>query len=153
MDHHQLEQFIVAAKAATYVGDGKTVAPSRPKSHDLAFEDGEWRYLDSYYGGTDFIGQEVVWHRDTPLWSMVYYGFITRPDLIDGLRAGATIKAALTAMYGEGRFLGGFEWVGPHGTYRDGSEGDLTHFRGREVISVDGVEAYALDYAGGLIKP
>jgi hypothetical protein len=56
-------------------------------------------------------------------------------------------------MYAEGRFLGGFEWTGAHGVYRDTSTGDVAHFHGREFISVDGVEAYALDYAGGLVKP
>jgi hypothetical protein len=82
-----------------------------------------------------------------------YYGYILRPDLIDAARAGATIKAALSAMYHGGRFLGGFEWAGPHGTYQDHSSGDVSHFRGHEVILVAGVEAYALDYCGGLIKP
>jgi hypothetical protein len=153
LDHDELERFIVAAKAATYVGDGRKAEPSRAGSHDLTFEQGRWRYRDSYFGGTDFIGQEVVWLGDEPAWAMNYYGFITRPDLIDGQRAGATIKGALTAMYGEGRFLGGFEWTGPHGTYRDRSEGGVTHFRGREAIEVSGIEAYALDYAGGLIRP
>ena len=41
--------------------------------------------------------------------------------LIDAGRAGATIKAALTALYAEGRFLGGFHWSGPHGVYDDTS--------------------------------
>jgi hypothetical protein len=76
-----------------------------------------------------------------------------RPDLIDAERAGATIKAALAAMYGEGRFLGGFDWAGPHGHYRDRSQGNVASFRGREVIEVEGVEAYTLDYFGGLVKP
>ena len=153
MDLAELERFIVAAKRATYVGDGVKVTPSRLGSHDLVFDDGPFRYRDSYFGGTDFIGQEVVWHDDEAVWAMNYYGFITRPDLIDGVRAGATIKAALSEMYRDGRFLGGFEWTGPHGVYRDRSEGDFTHFRGREAIEVGGVEAYALEYAGGLIKP
>jgi len=84
---------------------------------------------------------------------MIYYGCITRPELIDSRRAGATIKAALAAMYAEGRFLSGFAWHGPHGRYVDNSKGDTTHFHGHEHIRVDDVEAYALDYCGGLIKP
>lgn len=55
-------------------------------------------------------------------------------------------------MYDEGRFLGGFDWAGPHGAYRDTSTGDTAHFQGREAISVEGTEAYALDYCGGLIR-
>src|SRR6187431_2767258 len=145
MDVHALEAFIVAAKRATYVGEGTRAEPSRSGSHDLVFSDGSFRYRDSYFGGTDFLGQEVVWKDDVPLWAMSYYGYILRPDLLDAARAGATIKAALQAMYAEGRFLGGFEWAGPHGTYRDSSTGDPTHFTGRECIVVSGVEAYALD--------
>ena len=153
MDLAALNRFIVAAKRATYVGNGEQAAPSRPRSRDLVFSDGSWSYRDSYFGGTDFLGQETVWRDGEPVWAMNYYGYITRPDLIDGQRAGATIKGALSAMYEEGRFLGGWEWTGPQGTYRDGSTGDVAHFHGREAITVGGVEAYALDYFGGLVKP
>ncbi|MBU1307071.1 MAG: hypothetical protein KKF33_16325 [Alphaproteobacteria bacterium] len=148
-----LTPIIVAAKAATYVGGGTSAPSSRPGSHDLGWSQGPWRYLDSYFGGTDFIGQETLWHDGAPVWAMNYYGYIQRPDLIDGQRAGATIKAALTDMYGEGRFLGGFDWTGPHGRYIDTSTGDAAHFHGREVILVGDAEAYALDYFGGLMRP
>ena len=152
MDIEQLNGIIVRAKAATYVGGGSKAKPSRPGSHDLAWAEGRWAYLDSYFGGTDFIGQETVWLDGHPVWAMNYYGYISRPDLIDGQRAGATIKAALSVMYGQGRFLGGIEWTGEHGHYIDQSTGDATHFNGREVILVDSRQAYALDYCGGLIK-
>lgn len=153
MDLATLDRFIVLAKRQTYVGGGVKSASSRSGSHDLTFADGDWSYRDSYFGGTDFLGQETVWLRDEPVWAMNYYGYIRRPDMIDGSRAGETIKAALSAMYAEGRFLGGFEWTGPHGTYRDASTGDAAHFHGREVIEVGQVEAYALDYFGGLVRP
>ncbi|SMD09677.1 hypothetical protein SAMN05880593_12113 [Rhizobium sp. RU36D] len=153
MDVELLDAVIVKAKSATYVGGGVKTASSRPGSHDLAWTEGDWRYLDSYFGGTDFLGQEALWFKDEPVWAMNYYGHILLPELIDGERAGATIKAALSALYEQGRFLGGFEWRGEHGTYLDRNEGDAAHFRGRESITVDGREAYALDYAGGLVKP
>ena len=153
VDLDALNRFVVLAKRQTYVGDGVRAEPSRVGAHDLTFSDGRWSYRDSYFGGTDFIGQETVWLEDEPVWAMNYYGYITRPDLIDGARAGATIKGALSTMYAAGRFLGGWEWSGPHGVYRDDSKGDVAHFAGRETIVVGGVEAYALDYHGGLIKP
>jgi hypothetical protein len=147
-----LHDFIVQAKSACYVGSGAFADPSRLGSHDLTFKAGDWTYRDSYFGGTDFLGQETVWLKGKPLWAMNYYGYILRPDLIDAQRAGETIKAALSAMYAEGRFLGGFEWTGPHGLYRDASDGDFAHFSGHETISVDGVEAYALEYFGGMVR-
>jgi hypothetical protein len=77
-----LEAFIVRAKAATYVGDGAPRPPCRIGAHDIRYEDGGWAYLDSYFGGTDFLGQEVVWQTGTPVWAMNYYGRILRPDRI-----------------------------------------------------------------------
>ena len=52
----QLEAFIVEAKAASYVGGRAAGASSRAASHDVSYSSGSWRYLDSYYGGTDFLG-------------------------------------------------------------------------------------------------
>jgi hypothetical protein len=153
LDLPALTGFIVAAKRTCYVGSGASADPSRLGSHDLTYADGPWSYRDSYFGGTDFLGQEVVWFKREPVWAMNYYGHILRPDLIDASRAGATIKAALSALYAEGRFLGGWRWVGPHGEYVDSSEGDAERFFGRETILVGGVEAYALVYAGGVVRP
>ena len=153
MDVKRLEEVIVAAKRACYVGGGEAATPSRLGAHDLVWSDGPWRYRDSYFGGTDFLGQETVWLEDEPVWAMNYHGFILRPDLIDAQRAGATIRAALGALYTEDRFLGGFEWSGPHGHYVDTSEGSVVLFSGHEEIYVDRTIAYGLRYSGGLIKP
>ncbi|NTV39050.1 MAG: hypothetical protein HGA51_03705 [Demequinaceae bacterium] len=148
----ELEKFVVGAKLSTYVGGGSTVAPSRAGSHDLTHSVGGWEYRDSYFGGSDFVGQEVVWFEGEPVWAMNYYGWIEEPTLIDAQRAGATIKEALSATYAEGRFLGGFTFDGAHGRYVDQSRGSVAHFKGNEVIEVGGVAAYRLTYAGGLIR-
>ena len=97
-----LEAFVVRAKTATYVGSGAPAESSRLGSHDLTFASDEWLYRDSYFGGTDFLGQETVWLRGEPVWAENYYGYILRPDLIDATQAGATIKAALSAMFRRG---------------------------------------------------
>ena len=148
-----LEAFIVAAKAACYVGAGQKGAPSRQGAFDLTHEAGDFAYRDSYFGGTDFVGQEVVWHRGTPVWAMNYYGRILRGDLIDGARGAAVIRAALSAMYAQGRFLGGFAWVHDGYDYTDASTGTFRDFTGVETIHKDGALAYRLDYHGGMIVP
>lgn len=147
-----LETFIVRAKAASYVGGGAVRPSSRPGSHDVGHDEGEWRYLDSYYGGTDFLGQEAVWRAGTPAWVMNYYGRILRPDLTDAATAGAVIKQSLSALYREGRFLGGFEHRVGRCLYVDTSDGAVESFTGLERILVDGIEVYRLDYHGGLVR-
>jgi len=148
----ELHSFIVRAKAATYVGGGAKVSPCRPASHDLQFADGDWSYLDSYFGGTDFIGEEAVWHLQQPVWVMNYYGYILKPELITPAQAGQMIKASLSRMYTEGRFLGGFQYGEGDFTYFDTSEGEFTRFTGREWIQRDGMKVYELVYHGGLVK-
>jgi hypothetical protein len=146
-----LNAFIVRAKSVSYVGDGQPAPACRPGSHDLKFADGDWAYLDSYFGGRDFIGQEVVYYQGKPVWAMNYYGRILRADLITPAQAGQVIKTSLSKMYLEGRFLGGFEYKLEGFTYTDASEGEVASFHGRESISRLGETAYELFYHGGLI--
>ena len=152
IDIDELVAFIVRAKAATYVGDGERAAPCRPGSHDLRFSDGEWAYLDSYFGGTDFIGEEVVYFAGKPVWAMNYYGRILRDDLLTAAQAGQMIKVSLSRMYQEGRVLGGIEHRENDLTYVDASEGNADSFHGREFIRRKQEIAYELVYHGGLIK-
>ena len=149
---HQLTQFIVQAKAATYVGDGKKTESCRQGSHDLKFQEGSFSYLDSYFGGRDFIGQEVVYYKNEPIWAMNYYGRIIEPEKISAAEAGQIIKESLSLMYREGRFLGGFEYQTGNSTYTDSSQGDLESFTGMEWITRENVRVYELLYHGGLIK-
>lgn len=151
-DIDALNAFIVRAKAATYVGDGEHVAPCRSGSHDLRFSEGEWAYHDSYFGGTDFIGEEVVYLAEKPAWAMNYYGRILRDDLLTAAQAGQMIKASLSRMYRQGRFLGGFEHTENDLTYIDLSEGNVDCFHGREIIRRGQEVAYELLYHGGLIR-
>jgi hypothetical protein len=154
----KLETFVVAAKAACYVGNSEPSSPTRVGSHDLTYERGHYLYRDSYFGGTDFLGQETVWHKqetvwhkNEPVWAMNYYGRVLRADLIDGARAADVIRAALSAMYAEGRFLGGFDVLHQGFQYRDVSDGSIDSFTGIETIHFDNVPVYRLDYHGGVI--
>ena len=148
----QLSAFIVRAKAATYVGGGARSLSYRPGSHDLQFHEGAFSYLDSYFGGSDFLGQEVVYYEGEPVWVMNYYGRILEPALITAAEAGQMIQESLARMYEEGRFLGGFEHSAGNSTYVDTSEGDVAAFTGKEWIVRDGIRVYELVYHGGLVK-
>ena len=155
MNHFSVEQlnaFIVRAKAATYVGGGAKSASCRPGSHDLQFREGPFTYLDSYFGGSDFLGEEVVYVEGKPVWAMNYYGRILEPSLITAEKAGQMIQVSLSKMYAQGRFLGGFEHFAGGLTYVDTSEGDVTSFTGREWIDRAGRRVYELVYHGGLVK-
>jgi hypothetical protein len=148
----ELNAFVVRAKAATYVGGGAKSLSRRPGSHELEFREGPFSYLDSYFGGADFIGQEVVYYQESPVWAMNYYGRLLEPAMITATEAGQIIQESLALMYREGRFLGGFEHAAQGSQYIDTSEGDVTSFTGKEWIVRAGSRVYELVYHGGLIR-
>ncbi|MGW4892979.1 DUF5680 domain-containing protein [Kitasatospora sp. NPDC004240] len=150
-DARELNAFVVRAKSATYVGGRGQVEPGRTGSHDLEYREGELVYRDSYFGGTDFLGQESVHVGGRPVWGMNYYGYLLTGS-ITAFTAGETIKAALSAMYGEGRFLGGFRYEVGGLVYVDESVGEVERFRGVEhILAAGGERVYELRYHGGRI--
>lgn len=149
----ELVAFIVRAKSATYAGDGTPSLPTRPGAIELQVHEGPYSYLDSYVGGADFLGQETVFHEGRPVWSMSYYGYLLEPELLDPATAGHVIKVALSAMYREGRFLGGWTYEVDGLTYTDTSEGGPGRFHGLEDIrDASGRRLYELRYHGGAIR-
>jgi hypothetical protein len=51
------------------MGSGAPSPSHHPGSHDLEFREAPFAYLDSYFGGSDFIGEEVVYYHDQPVWA------------------------------------------------------------------------------------
>jgi len=149
---HDLVNFVLLAKQATYVGGGKNLLPYRLGSHDLQFFKDDWAYHDSYLGESDFIGEEVVYYHGKVMWGMNYLGRILRPEKITSAQAGAIIQQSLSKMYQSGRFLGGFKLTIGEFNYTDTNEGDPLNFTGKEWIDINGEIVYALIYHGGLVN-
>jgi hypothetical protein len=146
-----LNQFIVKAKTATYVGNGQPKTSCRLGSHDLEYIDSDFVYRDSYFGGQDFLGEEAVWFQQQPVWGENYYGKVLRPDLITAEQTGLMIKRSLMEMYSQGRFLGGFQYFWEDLLYMDENSGNVESFYGTEEIRIHGVLVYRLHYHGGMI--
>ncbi|MCW8328735.1 DUF5680 domain-containing protein [Photobacterium sp. SDRW27] len=149
----ELYDFIVKAKANSYVGRAPKCLSYRPGSQDIQFQVGLFKYLDSYFGGTDFLGQEVVYFNDVPVWAMNYYGKILSPDIYDGEKAGNVIVESLALLYESGHFLGDSTHQTELGIYNDTNEGSVLSFTGYEWIDYQERKVYDLHYHGGLIKP
>lgn len=83
---------------------------------------------------------------------MTCSGRIERDDLLDASRAGAVIKAALSQIYAEARFLGRFELQDGDQRYIDSSTGAFHAFAGVKTIWRGKVKLYELTSHGGLIR-
>lgn len=142
--------FLLRAKKATYAaGDAGTVQPSRTRSHDLAYREGDLSYLDTYLGGFAFIGEEAVWKDGTPVWGMNYYGSMTISEIPDGF--GDFLKLALRQVPEDAPYRGPTRFEEGQYTYFCRWQGNLERFSGDESITLDGKEIYVLYFHGGTI--
>ena len=139
--------FLIRAKRATYAGKGAETAPSRPGSHDLKYEDGEYMYYDTYLGGERFAGEEALWISGKPYWSMNYAGLVTGACF-----SGDFLKQALLRVPEDAPFRGPAEYSEGDYTYRCHAEGSFEWFQGKETIEYRGLEIYECFYHGGLIR-
>ncbi len=142
--------FLLKAKKNTYAaGDVGKVASSRAASHDLAYQEGEWSYLDTYLGGFAFAGEEAVWQQGKPIWAMNYYGKMTVESVPQGFPE--FLKHALLHVPPEAPYRGPAEYQEGAFTYACTWQGAPAVFRGEETIALNGQVIYRLFFHGGEI--
>lgn len=143
----ELVEFLIRAKKATYAGKGAETTPSREKSHDLIYRDGDYMYYDTYLGTGKFAGEEALWIKDIPYWSMNYIGRVTGDNF-----SGDFLKEALLLVPEDKPFRGPEKYVNGDYTYDCKIDGDYKWFNGRETISYKGTEIYECIFHGGLVE-
>lgn len=148
-----LAHFLNEANKSTYANkDAPKAEPSRLKSEDYHFEKDGLIYHDTYFGGRDFMGEEIVYQDEKPAWGANYYGFvlseeIKEKDVYDFLRKALMQEyESLIPVRGPAKFIAG-DWE-----YRFSVDGDLARFSGQEEISLKGNVVYRCFVHGGFIQ-
>ena len=150
-----LHNFLIEAKKETYANENvEKVKSTRRGSRDYEYIKDNWTYHDTYFGGIDFQGQEVVYQQeDTPIWGMVYYG----RTLDESLSEEAMDKVLRPALMQVGQddtipVRGPKEFENQGYQYTFKVTGDLTSFEGEETIEKEGAKVYTLKCYGGIIR-
>ena len=147
--------FLIAAKTNTYAASSRpgfaaTVAQSRPGSRDMAYQTGPYTYRDSYFGGYAFLGDEVVWHSDTPIWGMSYHGSMLSPAIPPGFSD--FLKLALSSPPRSAPYRGPTTFESDPFAYTCSWHGSLSRFNGEESIRQGGAVIYTLTFIGGELR-
>ncbi len=148
-----LTQFLKEANRSTYANkDAPKTASSRLESEDYHFEKDDLIYHDTYFGGRDFIGEEIVYKEGTPVWGANYFGFILT-DVVGEKEVYDFLRQALMEdndeaipLRGASNFTKG-DW-----DYRFSATGKLGNFSGQEEISLKGKAVYRCLVHGGFIR-
>lgn len=142
-----LVEFLIRAKKATYAGKGAETVSSREKSHDLIYRDGDYMYYDTYLGTGKFAGEEALWIKNTPFWSMNYIGRVTGSPF-----SGDFLKEALLHVPEDKPFRGPETYSNGDYAYHCETEGTFEWFHGKETICYKGSQIYECIFHGGLVE-
>jgi len=152
---NNLEEFLIEAKQQTYVNALVEKKPSsRLNSNDYEYVKDDMIYHDTYFGGTKFIGEEIVYVDNTPYWGMNYYGVTLDENLGEEAMDNA-LRPALMKV-GEDKSVipirGPKEFINGEFKYSFDVIGDVNNFSGVEIVYKNNVKIYELKCTGGLIK-
>lgn len=140
-------EFLCRAKRNTYAGYGGHTVSSRPKSHDLSYEEGELSYLDTYLGGERFSGEEALWVAGDPVWAMNYSGKVLSDQF-----SGDFLKEALYLATTEAPYRGPKLYKSGDYTYHCIVNGSVEWFQGYEEIFYEQNKIYECYFHGGIVK-
>ena len=150
-----LTQFLVQAKRATYAtqGDDATVTPLLPQSRQLEYGDDALFYRDVYVGITSFVGQEIVYYENQPIWSLSYAGGL-EPH-VDSAQAMhpvfAFLRTALQQVSEDHPYRGPDDTAASLYHYIHQQHGDFETFWGTERITERAQTVYTLRYSGRVL--
>lgn len=150
-----LSEFLIEAKKQTYANENvKKQFSSRKGSHDYEYSNGNMLYHDTYFGGTNFMGEEVVYEQgDTPIWGMNYYG-VTLDETLSEEAVDKVLRSALMQVGNDDIIpvRGPKKFINGEYKYAFNVLGSLDYFEGEEVIYKEDKKVYVLKCHGGIIK-
>lgn len=159
MDNN-FEIFLINAKKKTYANSKiEKVTSSRIGSNDYHYTElidgNKYSYHDTYFGGTKFMGEEVVYcNSNKPIWGMNYYG-VTFDDTLGEEAMDNALRPALMRV-GEDKNViptrgpSKFENNGYIYTFK--TSGTIENFNGIEQVHKADKLIYELHCFGGIIK-
>ena len=155
MNQEKLYNFLIEAKKQTYANENvKKQKSSRNGSYDYEYSSNNMIYHDTYFGGTNFMGEEVVYEEnDTPIWGMNYYG-VTLNQLLSEEVVDKALRPALMQVGSDETIpvRGPKEYTNGDYRYIFNVSGNLDYFEGEETIYKNDKKVYVLKCYGGTIK-
>lgn len=142
-------------KKQTYANSSaERILNTRLNSKDYEYKKDNMIYHDTYFGGTRFIGEEVVYVDNQTYWAMNYYG-VTLDETLGEEAMDNALRPALMRVGEDGRVIpvrGPKEFVNGEYKYTFEVNGVINCFDGIETIYKKDKKIYELKCSGGLIK-
>lgn len=151
LNQQDLKKFLKEAKINTYAKSGEK-GEKIFKDGDKSFEYKKKNlyYRDTYFGFDPFIGEEIIFYQQKPIWGMNYYGkTISKP--ISAKNIYLFLKEALKKTTTNQPFRGPSNFDYGNFKYVNNVDGKIEKFIGEEKIYYKKELVYVLNYHGGLV--
>ena len=151
MDLSQLREFLISSNNAGYAGgEEKKWVKEKDGSTTIPYEKGDWKSDDNFFGGEPYGGRIVVFYKNSPVWMMVYYGWVA--EGIEPNPIYSVLRGALMRMPDEAPFRGPKEYKEGERVYSNDWNGDVDRYSGEEqIVDELGKLVYRANYFGGLV--
>ena len=152
---NRIEKFLIEAKKQTYANESiEKVKSTRQNSKDYEYKKENMIYHDTYFGGTNFIGEEVIYIDNEVYWAINYYG-VTLDESLGEEAMDNALRPALMNVGKDKKVLpvrGPKEFINGEYKYTLDITGNINYFSGIERIYKNDKLIYELKCNGGLIK-
>lgn len=138
--------FLCEAKKNTYAASSNKKESSRPNSHDLSYQKGKFKYIDTYLGSERFSGEEGIWIDDSPYWAMNYTGRVIGEEFSDSF-----LKEALSLVPRDNPYRGPIMYQNGGYSYHCLVNGEFEWFNGYEAIYYRDNKIYECIFHGGIV--
>lgn len=129
----KLVEFLIKAKTSTYADGIKYKVPSiKPNSIDYHYVEDNYIYHDTYFGSSEFYGEEIVSLDNKPVWPMEYKGGVLNNETTDIYAT--VLKPALKNVDYNLPLRGLKEFIVDDYKYSFETIGTLNQFKGIERI-------------------
>lgn len=140
--------FLIKAKKNTYASNNAVeLVSTRPESHDLKYEESNYKYIDTYLGGERFIGEEAVFVNNKPIWAMNYNGIEINEKF-----SSSFLKQALLTVNFEMPYRGQSKFQDGDYVYICEVSGNFEYFSGKEIMYHQDEKVYECNFSGGIVR-
>lgn len=142
---------LLLANKAGYADPNVIVKEQPDGAHEIVYEKDEWLFIDYWFGGNPFSGQESVSHAGKAIWAMQYRGGVPKGAAVAHEEVFSFLKKALAQCTADEPLRGPAEFSEGEWRYTNMWSHNLAEFTGHEEITHQGEIVHITDYFGGLV--
>jgi hypothetical protein len=151
MKKEELIAFLLEANKAGFADADVKIQDQPDGAHEIIMKNDGWLFIDYWFGGDPFSGQESITKDGKAIWVMQYRGrvgdgFEDRINEVFGF-----LKQALARCSPEEPVRGPREYTDGDWRYENTWSHDLSEFEGIEKIYYQGKLAHVCKYMGGIV--